>query len=83
MPLQQGPEAGGPALERQEDSWVDTQAQKQQGNHRQGWGRQLQGRKEAAGRSGWDRAKRMDGDGAKSQRWRWDGDRGMEGEGLG
>lgn len=46
-------------------------------------GGQLQGREEAAGRSGWDRAKWMDGDGAKSQGWRWDGDKGTKGEGLG
>lgn len=50
---------------------------------RTGMGRQLQGRKEAAGRSGRDRANWMDGDGAKSQGWRWDGDRGTGGDGLG
>lgn len=50
MLLRQGPEATGPAPERQKDMWIDTKAEKSW----IGMSRQLQGRKEAAGGNGWE-----------------------------
>lgn len=75
--LWQGPEAGGPALERQEDSQIRHKSTRTTEKSGTGMGRQMHGRKEAAGRSGRDRAKWTDGDGGGNLQ----GGGGMEAEG--